>query len=454
MEINPNIFKAYDIRGVYPKEFNEEIAYSVGQAFIQFLKKENPKIVVGQDNRLSSPAIFKSLVKGIVEQGGNVIDIGIATTPMLYWAAASLNCDGGLNVTASHNPSQYNGLKLVREKAIPISGETGIQEIKKMVLEGKFKKEVKNRQGKITRKDILKDYLKFNLKDLAFEDTESLKIVIDTANAVSGILIPQIFKTKNYQVYHLFPELDGNFPNHNPDPLVKENLKAICQTVKKEKADLGIAFDGDGDRIIFVDEKGEAVSGDFITALISELILEETPGEKILYDIRSSNIVKETIEKNGGRAVTGRIGHSFIKEKMRRENIVFAGELSGHYYHKNHYFCECPLFVLFKVLEIISRTKKPFSEIIRPFQKYFYSGEINFEVENKEEILKRLEKNPPAGGEKGETLKIDGLRIDFKNFWFLVRPSNTEPLLRLVVEAKTKELLGEKIKELSALISS
>jgi len=298
---------------------------------------------------------------------------------------------------------------------------------------------------------VLKEYIAFNLKDFDLEKILPFKIVIDTANSVSGILIPEIFKKINCKIYHLFSELDGNFPNHNPDPLVKENLTFLQKEVKKRKADFGIAFDGDGDRIIFLDERGKIISGDFITALLSQIILKAHSGEKIIYDIRSSNIVKETIKRYGGIPLVSRIGHSFFKEKMRKENIIFGGELSGHYYSKKDYFSEAPIFVLFKILEEMTKSKNKLSQLIEPFKKYFYSGEINFKVKNKKKVLKTLENK---FSQSGNILKTDGLRIDFPDFWFLVRPSQTEPLLRLVLEARTKKLMEEKKQEIVKFITS
>lgn len=446
-KIDSNIFRAYDIRGIYPAEINEKTAYGIGQAFVAFLKKKKPKVILGRDNRLSSPTLFKSLSKGIIEQGGTVIDIGFSTSPMLYWAVVFYKADGGINVTASHNPFRYNGFKLVKEKAVPLSGKSGIKEIKNLITEAKFKK---NKKGRILEKNVLKGYIAFNLKEFDFKKIKPLKIAVDTANGVAGILVRDIFKRTKCKVFHIFSKLDGRFPNHSPDPLTKKNLKSLISTVKEKKADLGVAFDGDGDRVIFVDEKGKFIPGDMITALISQLILREEPGKKIIYDVRSSNIIPETIKKNGGIPIICRIGHSFIKEKMRKDNVFFAGEVSGHYYYQNHYFCEAPLVVLFKTLKEMTLKKEKLSELIKPFKVYFHSGEINFKIKNKEEILKKLEKKFKSG----TISKIDGLRIDFKDWWFNVRPSNTEPLLRLVLEAKTKEILEKKKNELVYLISS
>jgi len=447
MKINPQIFRAYDIRGIYPKELDERAAYLIGRAFVKFFKKPRLKIVVGRDNRLSSPSLFKALTKGIIDQGADVIDIGLSTTPMHYFTVAHFKFDGGVMITASHNPPQYNGFKFVREKAIPISEKTGLKEIKKLTTRPG---NVITRPGRVVKKEVLKDYIEFNLKDFHLKKIKPLKIVIDTANAVPGILVPKIFKKINCKIYYLFAKLDGSFPNHLPSPHEEKNLKSLKKEVLRKKADLGIAFDGDGDRVIFVDEKGKMIPGDLITALLASLILKENPGEKVLCDVRSSNIVRDVVKEMGGIPVIGRIGHSFIKERMRRENIIFQGELNGHYYLRTHYFCEAPFFVIFKILEEISRNRKSISELVKPFQKYSHSGEINFKVKNKKKVFKTLEDKFRGG----EILKIDGLRIDFPNWWFNVRPSHTEPLLRLVVEARTKKLMEQKIKEIKSIIEN
>lgn len=444
MRINPKIFKAYDIRGIYPEEINGKVAYLLGQAFLRFLGKPKAKIVIGRDNRLSSPILHKNLIKGLTEAGAKVIDIGLSPTPMFYFAVAYYRFDGGIHITASHNPKEYNGFKLVRGRAIPVSEKTGLKTIQKLTGLDSV-----HLSGKVIKKEVLKDYVKFNLKEIDPKQLKPLKIIVDTANAVPGIVIPKIFKRIPGKVHHLFKKLDGNFPSHPPDPLKKENLRTLCAEVKKKKADLGVAFDGDGDRTIFVDEKARIIPADLILALVASLILRNHPKQKILYDLRSSNIVRESIKQAGGVPVMGRVGHSFIKARMRKENIFFAGEFSGHYYHKDHYFCEAPLFVLLKVLEGLSESRKFISELLSIYKKYFHSGEINFKVENKKSVLKTLE---DKFGKKGKIIKIDGLRVDFPDWWFNVRLSHTEPVLRLVIEAKTKKLLNQKKKELSALI--
>jgi len=450
MKINPDIFKSYDIRGIFPDEINPKIAYLIGRVYVQFLNKKNLKIVISRDNRLSSKAIFKALVKGVTDQGADVIDIGLSPTPVFYFAVNYFKSQGGINVTASHLPAGYSGFKMVREGAIPISENKGLKEIKEILMENKDLSLSKVRKGKITKKQVLEKYIKFNFKDFDVKKMKSLKIVIDVANAVPGILLPYLKKELPCKIYPLFQKSDGSFPNHSPDPLIKENLRDLIKTVKNKKADFGAALDGDGDRIIFVDEKGEIISGDLITAFLSQFILKENPGAKILYDVRSSRAVKEIIERNGGKPIVWKVGHSLIKEKMRKENIFFAGELSGHYYKMSHYFSEVPFFVLLKILEILSLNKeKKFSELINPLRKYFHSGEINFKIKNKEKVIEKLEQK----FKKGKISKIDGLRIDFKDWWFLVRPSNTENLLRMMIEANTKELLDKKKKELISIIT-
>lgn len=451
MKINPGIFKAYDIRGVYPEEINGRAAYLIGHAFAKFLKKpeilpagRQVKIAVGRDNRLSSPILHENLVKGLRDSGVNVIDIGLSPTPLLYFAVAHYGLDGGINITASHNPKEYNGFKLVGEKAVPIGENTGLKQIQKLA----ENVSAGCGNGKVEKRKVINDYIEFNLREINLNKLKPLKIVADTANAVPGIFISEIRKKISARIYHLFSKLDGSFPNHPPNPLTKENLSGLCREVRKRKADFGAAFDGDGDRIIFIDEKGAVVPSDMTTALMAEIILKENPGGKILYDIRSSRATKEAIEENGGEAVMWRVGHSFIKEKMRKEGIIFGGEFAGHFYYKKHHFAEAPLFLLLKIIEKISAEGTTLSRLIKPYRRYFHSGEINFEVENKMGKIKELKK---AFG-SGKIIEIDGLRVDFSDWWFNVRPSNTEPFLRLVLEAKTKNLLEEKKKELTALI--
>lgn len=445
------IFKAYDIRGVYPKEINKSVAYKIGQAVVEFLTAK--KIVVGRDIRPSSKSLFKELVRGIRDRGIDVIDIGLVTTPMMYFGVINLKADGGVMITASHNPPEYNGFKIVRKKSVPISEDSGLLEIKKIVCQGKV---FEGRTSNIFRKDILNDYIENALKFADVKRIKPFKVVVDTGNAMGGIVAPEFFKRLPCKAIPLYWELDGTFPNHTPDPLRPENTKNLQKRVLKEKADLGIALDGDVDRVFFIDEKGERISADFITALLSRVFLKENPRAKILYDLRSSWIVKEEIQRYGGTPIIYRVGHSLIKKKMKDSDILFGGELSGHYYLKNNYFLDSPFIVILKILELISEEGEPISEIIRPLKRYFSSGEINFtlpagrqEVKDKEKTLKELERE---FSDAKHISYLDGLSIEYSNWWFNIRPSHTEPLLRLNIEAKNKELLEEKRKKLTKLI--
>ncbi|MFA5178188.1 MAG: phosphomannomutase/phosphoglucomutase [Candidatus Paceibacterota bacterium] len=447
--MNEKIFKAYDVRGVFPEEINEETAYKIGKAFVCFLKNKSSepnssklKIVVGMDNRLSSGYLFAALEKGILEQGGEIIDIGFCTTPMFYYGVAKFNYDGGIMITASHNPPQYNGFKMVNKGGVPISESTGLIQIKELALADNFI--LAPVPGRKEKKDILPDYWEDNFIDEDF----SFTIVVDTANSVSSIPIKKMLK--NTALIHIFDELDGKFPNHEPNPARPENLRDLCSAVKAARADLGVAFDGDGDRIFFVDEKGETIKPDLITALLASIILKKNFKQTILYDISSGNIVPETIKKWGSQAIMTRVGHSLIKEKMRQENAIFGGEFSGHYFFKKSFFSEEPFTVLFLVLGEMKKSGNSLSEIIEPFRKYFHSEELNYKVEDAKEKIKQIKEKYQSGNIN----EMDGLRVDFEDWWFLVRPSNTEPVLRLMVEAKTKFMLEHKIKELEEVIKN
>ena len=478
MKINPFIFKAYDIRGKYPKEVNKETAYLIGQAFADFLRKQKTKfcvgenslsVAVGQDNRLSSPVLAKALIKGIIKQGVNVADIGLSTTPMFYFSVGYYNFDGGVMVTSSHNPSTWNGFKLVKEKAIPISIETGIANIRDLAFQNKWENKIKKgRIQKIRREKILNDYICFQSNLLGLEkdkiELKQFKIGVDTGNAVAGIIINPLFKKMSLKFLPLFLKLDGNFPNRPPNPLIRGSLKNLSQLVKKKKLDIGIAFDGDGDRIVFVDHLGRVISGDLITALMAKILLQNHLKGKIMYDVCSSRVVKETIEKYGGRPIIYRIGHSLIKKKMREKNIIFSGEFSGHYSLKKSYFSEAPFFVLFKILETMKNEKKTLKALIQPFRKYYHSGEISFKLKTLKKEKLHLDKSENYLAElikylknyykNGKILELDGLKIDYPNWWFNVRPSHTSPSLKLVVEAQTKELMRRKKKELIKLIKA
>lgn len=454
-KINSNIFRAYDIRGIYPNEVNSEVAYKVGRSLVKFLRKKTGKrklnIVVGRDNRLSSLILLRALKKGILVEGANVIDIGLSPTQVFYFAVWKYRFDGGGMITASHNPPEYNGFKLVKEKASLIAANTGIKKIKQLVLgeEKRHKTTGKlGRKGKVIRKNVLSDYLKFNFSQINLKKIKPLKIAIDTANGVSGILIPRISKEFPGKIYHLFPKLDGSFPNHLPDPMDYKNLRDLAKFVKEKKLDLGVAFDGDGDRIFFIDEKGKVIPSSLTLSLLSQIILRRNPGEKIAYTLCMSNIIKDIVRENGGTPLLTKIGFTFLKEKMKKYNAIFGGEFSGHYAHREHGFCEAPLFVLFTILKEMSDTDKTISQLLTPFKKYFFIGTINFRVKDKKRALELLEKKYKGG----KISRLDGLRVDFRDWWFNARPSNTEDLLRLVIEANKKSLMKEKLKEITKIL--
>ena len=446
MSISSSIFKAYDIRGIYPEDLNEEVIYLIGRAMAVLTGAKT--VVVGHDARVSSDSLVSSLEKGILEQGANVVDIGLVTTPMLNFAVAEYEeHEGGINVTASHNPKDYNGLKLCYGNALPIGENTGMADLKKLVMEAKFPAAP---AGKMMKKEILDAYVEKVLSLVDVKKIKPLKVVVDTANAVGAVPLPEFFKKIPCKLIPLYFELDGNFPNHEANPIKEETLADLKKKVLEEGADLGVAIDGDADRIGFVDEKGETVRADLVLAVISRELLKKNPGELILYDVRSSRVVREEVENAGGRAEMCRVGHALIKKQMWDNGALFAGEFSSHFYYRDFYNVESGDLTMLKLLEIISQSGKPFSEIVAPLKRYYHSGEINFEVSDKEGKMKELEEKYAATAK--EISHLDGIRLDFPDWWFNVRPSNTEPLLRLNLEAKIKELMEEKKEELFKLI--
>ncbi len=435
-----SIFKAYDIRGIFPSEINEDIVYRTGRALVNFLGCEN--VVVGQDMRESSKSLFHALTNGITEQGANVIDIGLCTTPMSYFANGELGADASIMITASHNPGNYNGLKLCRKGAVPISGDTGIQEISRLVNDDKFKKT--NSKGKIIRNEEIKGRYIEHIRSFLKQRTD-FRIVVDCANAM-GVLEMEVLQG-TAKIIPLFDTLDSSFPNHEANPLKTETLQALQDKVVSEKAELGVAFDGDADRVGFVDENGQVIPMDLVTALIAKDILSKGP-RAIMYDLRSSRIVREVIEENNGIAIECRVGHAFIKQMMRENNVFFAGELSGHYYFKDNYTTESSSLAVIYLLNLMTKTGKKISELVAPLKKYHQSGEINSTVSDPQKILAKLEKKYSDG----IVSRLDGLKITYPDWWLNVRPSNTEPLLRLNVEADTQETMEEKRDEVLGVI--
>ena len=433
------IFKAYDIRGVYGVDLTEEIAENIGRAFIQFTGAK--KVVVGRDMRPHSAGLFAALTRGMLAQGADVIDLGMCSTPMSYHANGFLHADGSVMITASHNPGEWNGFKLCRANAIPISGATGIMEIKKLVEKNDFTPAAA--PGKLSRFDIAPEYGKFLRSFITFD--RKLKVVVDFANAMGTAEIAGI--RDKFEIIPLYEDLDGTFPNHEANPLKSETLDAIRAKVKEVGADFGAAFDGDADRCGFIDDQGEIIPMDLFTALIAQDILSRGPAT-ILYDLRSSRAVKECIEDCGGKAIQCRVGHAFIKNQMRENDAVFAGELSGHYYFKENFTTESQGLSMVMLANLLCRKNVPLHELIAPLRKYYSSGEINSKVADVKPILAEIKKRYADG----HLFELDGVSSEYPDWWFNVRASNTEPLLRLIVEADTPELMAQKRDELLALI--
>jgi phosphomannomutase len=452
-EINPKIFKAYDIRGIYPTDLDEDLAYKIGMGYAQMRRKETGKdaglqIVVGLDMRLSSPALKEKLIEGLTDGGMDVVDIGLASTPTFYFAVAYYKYDGGVLVSASHNPKEYNGFKLVREKAIPVSGDSGIYELRDIVVGGALEKAQK--KGTVTKKEgILADHIKHDLEFADVSKIKKMKIAIDPANSMGILYFDELFKHVPGEVVKMNWELDGTFPAHEADPLKPENMEAVCAKVKETEADLGIATDGDGDRIFFSDNEGKRLDPGITRAILCKIFLKEKPGSKIAYDIRPGRITPDTIIENGGIPVLTKVGHSLIKEQAIGEGAYFAGESSGHFFLNMDEGCyEVPMIVTLKILQELSESGMTFSEYTKPYEKYFNSGEINSEVDDASRKIEEI-KQKYADGKQND---LDGIYVEYPDWWFNVRPSNTEPVLRLILEARTNELMEEKRDELLGII--
>lgn len=435
-----SIFKAYDIRGVYGKQLTDDLAYTIGRAFATFLKCK--KTVVGRDMRPHSQPLFDALARGLVEQGVTVIELGLCSTPMCYYANGKLGADSGIMITASHNPGEYNGFKMCRENAIPISGATGIKDLERIVRDESFDPPAAN-PGRIDTYNIVSEYMEHFR---AFADfSRPVKVAVDYANGM-GVYEGEVLDGL-MEITPLFKELDGTFPNHEANPLHAETFEPLQQTIRGGQYDFGIYFDGDADRAGFTDELGNIVSNDMITALIAQAMLEKGKGV-VFYDLRSSWAVKEVIEEAGGEARMSRVGHAFIKEQIREANAVFAGELSGHYYFRENYFTESAALAAIMIGNLVSHTGKTLSELVKPILRYHASGEINSTVADVNPVFERLRETYQGG----RVIELDGLSIEFDDWWFNVRASNTEPLVRLNLEAKTREEMEKHRDEVLALI--
>lgn len=434
------IFKAYDIRGIHGQTLTDDLAYRIGRALATFLKCRT--VVVGQDMRPHSNPLFEALARGLNEQGANVIRLGLCSTPMSYYANGKLGADASVMITASHNPGEWNGFKLCREKAIPISGATGIQDIETIVTTNAFAAP-SARRGHCIDHNIIPDYVK-HIQSLVSLPSP-IRIAVDFANAM-GIYEARCLAGK-VQVDPLYDTLDGTFPSHEANPLKTETLHALQKKIRSGSYDFGVAFDGDADRAGFVDERGNIIPMDMITALIAQSLLSHEKGP-IFYDLRSSWAVKEIIEASGGTPMMSRVGHAFIKQQMRDAKAIFAGELSGHYYFRDNYYTESSALAVLYLAEIIGRSGQKLSTLVKPIQRYFASGEINSEVENSAGILATLRRRYADG----RLFELDGLSVEYNDWWFNVRCSNTEPLIRLNLEAKTEAKMQAKRDEILAVI--
>ncbi len=445
-KIDPAIFKAYDIRGIYPAQLDEKIAYLVGKALVEYLKPKN--IAVGRDMRLSSPTLFENLTRGILEAGSDVVDIGLCSTDELYFAVGKFGYDGGVMITASHNPKEYNGFKICQKEAVPLSGDKGLEEIQQIITSEKFS--VTAKKGNLIQKDVSGDYIQHILSFIDVRKIKPFKMVADAGNGMAGLLIPKLFAHLPCQLIPMFFELDGSFPNHPASPIEPENLRFLQEKVLQEKAFLGAAFDGDADRVFILDEKAQILGGDMVTALVAKSLLKKEKNATILYNLICSRTVPKVIVENGGKALKTRVGHALIKPLMKKYQAVFGGEHSGHFYYRDNFYADSALITLVVFLELLSEENKNVSELVREIDQYYRSGEINSKVEEIPQKLQDIEKLYS----KGKIDHLDGLTVEFENWWFNLRPSNTEPLLRLNVEADTPELLKQKTLELLNLIRS
>lgn len=447
MQIDPSIFKAYDIRGVYPGTINEEIIYKIGQAYAKFIQPKT--VVVGRDVRMSGPALLEQLKKGLTDHGVNVVDIGVISTDMMYFAVANYGYDGGLQVSASHNPREYNGVKMVRAKAAPISGDTGIMDIRDLVVSG-YHYEA-SEKGTVSSRDVLQDYVAKILSVIDVKKIKPFKVVANINFGATGRNLAEVAKTLPLDIVWLNEQPNGEFPKGRPDPLIPENRTETSALVKSSQADLGVAWDADADRCYFFDETGRFLSGYFTSAILAEYFLKKYPQSKVVIDMKQNWAIKDTVAQAGGTALPNRTGHSLFKERMIAEDGVFGGEVSGHFYFKDFFYLDNGMIPFLIMLDILSTTGKKLSEIYQPlFEKYFAIEETNITVAHVPEVLNELKQRY----HDGQISEIDGVSVDYPTWRFNVRSSNTEPLIRLNLEAKSQQLMEEKEKEVIELIKA
>ena len=446
--LDPKVFKAYDVRGIHPTELDEDGAYAIGRAYVE--QFEPKRIAVGRDMRVSAPTMAKAVLQGAADGGADVLDLGLVGTEMLYFAVGELGLDGGIAVTASHNPKEYAGMKIVRAGALPVGGDSGLMDVRDRAMSGAWHRT--GPKGSIEQYDIWPGYVERVLSFVYVEAIKPIRVVIDAANGMAGVMLPPILERLPIEAITYFFEPDGTFPNHEPNPLLPENRAFIIDRVREHGADLGVAFDGDADRCFFVDDTGEFVPGDFVTALLAVNVLEKSPGAKIIYDVRASWAVPETITNAGGEPLINRVGHAFIKHRMREEGAVFGGEISGHYYFRDFSQADSGVVPFLLMLELISKRGRKLSELLQPYrERYFLTGELNTPVPD---VTAKLEELEQRFGREGEVSHLDGISVEADEWHMNVRPSNTEPLLRLNLEARSRDLMQKKRDEVLEVIQA
>jgi phosphomannomutase len=452
MTLDPNIFKAYDIRGIYPSEVNEDAARAIGAAFVAYLQAT--RIAVGRDMRLSSAAIAAAFIDGATSQGADVVDYGMIPTDLLYFAVARDAHEGGVEITASHNPKQYNGMKLVRREAFPLSGDAGICDIRDMIA-GDRLPAASAAKGRVTEKNLLDDYVEHVMSFIEPSTIRPFNVVLDAGSGMAGLIAPRLFERLAPRPICLCFEVDGRFPNHEANPLIEENRRDIVERVIAERADIGIAWDGDADRCFFIDGTGAFISGDFITALLAEAFLLKHPGASVIYDLRASYAVRDVAARYDSTALMNRVGHAFFKRRMRETNAIFGGEVTGHYYFRDNFYADNGFIPALLILELMSKKGQSLHELVAPLAaRYFVSGEINTKLPSMDAVPAKLAEIAARYAD-GRQYTLDGISVEYPDWHFNVRPSNTEPLLRLNLESTaSRAQMEEKRDEVLELIRS
>jgi phosphomannomutase len=449
--IDTSIFKAYDVRGLYPSEIDEEAARLIGRGFVAYLQAK--RIAVSRDMRLSSPAVAAAFIDGALAQGADVVDYGMLATDMMYFAVARDGHDGGAQITASHNPKQYNGIKMVRREAFPLSGEAGLGEIRDMIAHATLPAPAA-RPGALSRRDVTDEYVAHVMSFIDSQVIKPFNVVLDAGSGMAGLVAPKLFERLPCRTTRLCFEIDGTFPNHEANPLIEENRRDIVERVIRDGADIGIAWDGDADRCFFIDGSGEFIAGDFVTALLAEAFLLKHPGAKIVYDVRASYAVKDTVKKYGGTALMNRVGHAFFKRRMREEGAIFGGEVTGHYYFRDNFYADNGFIPAILILELMSRKGETLRELLAPLrEKYFISGEINTKMPDMRVVADTIDAIA-ARYSDARSYTMDGVSVEYPDWHFNVRASNTEPLIRLNLEATTAEMMEQKRDEVLSFIRS